>query len=148
MFAVGRAAFELETGVDVLGVLAHDHEVKVVAKVARALVGLDGADEREQVELLAERHVDASKPTADRRRYRAFESDLVFANRGEHVLGKRRSEFGDRGCAGLLDVPIELNAGESGDWDCGGADPGAHSVSRDSGDRRPQSVPTGFLSRR
>src|SRR5229473_6681705 len=144
MFAVGRAAFELEAGVDVLGVLAHDYEVEVVAKVARALVGLDWADEREQVELLAERHVDASKPTADRRRYRTFESDLVFANRGEHVLGKRRSEFGDRGFACLLDVPIELNTREFEDSDGGVADLGAHAVAGDESYRMPQSGPTGF----
>src|SRR5260370_15908546 len=143
MFAVWRAAFELEAGVDVRGVVAHDDEVEVVAKVARVLVGLDGADEREEVELLAERHVDASKPAADRRRYRTFESDLVFANRGEHVLGERRSEFGDRGLAGLLDVPIELNAGEFEDSDCGVADLGTHAVARDESDRMPHSGPAG-----
>src|SRR6202171_5192852 len=111
MVRVRRALLELESRIDVLGVLSHDDEVEVVAQVARALVGLDRSDQGEEVDLLAERHVDASKPAADRRRYRTFESNLVLANRGEHMLGKRRSEFGDRCLAGLLDVPIELNTG-------------------------------------
>src|ERR1700687_1384477 len=110
MVRVRRALFELEARIDVLGVLSHDDEVEVVAKVARALVGLDRSDQGEEVELLAQRHVDASKPAADRRRYRTFESDFVFANGGQHRLGKRSAKFGDGRLARLLHVPVELDS--------------------------------------
>src|SRR5260370_772207 len=43
---VGRALLELDAGIDVLGVLAHDHEVEVIAQVAGAFIRLDRAHER------------------------------------------------------------------------------------------------------
>jgi hypothetical protein len=61
------------------------------------------------------------------------------------VLGKRRSEFGDRGPTRLLDVPVELDTGGFEDSDRGVADLRTHAVARDQSDRMPrQSGPTGF----
>src|ERR1700687_3943630 len=145
MVRVRRGLLALESRIYVLGVLSHDDEVEGVAKVARALVGLDRSDQGEEVELLAQRDVDASKPAADRRRYRTFESDLVFANGRQHRLGKRSAKFGDSRLARLLDVPVELDSGGLEDSDGGVADLWADAVTRDESYRMPtQSGPTGF----
>src|SRR5258708_7784424 len=111
MRRIARPLLELDAGVDVLGVLAHDHEVEVVAQVARALVSLDRAHERIQVELLAQGHVDASEPGTDWRRDRSFDRDFVLANGGKHRLRERGAEFLDGGLARLVHIPIELDAG-------------------------------------
>src|ERR1700682_1174917 len=123
MVRVRRALLELESRVDVLGVLAHDDEVEVVAKVARALIGLDRSDQGEEVELLAQRHGDASKPAADRRCYRTFESDLVFANGCQHRLGKRSAKFGDGRLARLVHLPVDAGTGGPGASAGGGDGP-------------------------
>lgn len=111
----------------------------------RAFVRLDRADQGEEVELLPQRDVHASKPAADRRRYRTFESDLVFANRRQHMLGKWSTELGDGARARLLDVPIELDAGCLKHSNAGFADLRTDPITWDQGYRMPpQSGPTGF----
>jgi hypothetical protein len=52
------APLELDAGVKVLGVLAHDHHVKAGVARADAFVGLARAQARVEVELLAQLDVD------------------------------------------------------------------------------------------
>ena len=51
---------ELDAGVEVLGVLADHHQVDVLVAAAHARVPLGGTHQREEVELAAQRHVDAA----------------------------------------------------------------------------------------
>src|SRR6202022_4126952 len=71
------ALLELDAGVDVLRVLAHDDEVDVVVAGAHAGIAFAGPDEGVEIELLAQRDVDRSDSLPDRRRQRSFDGDLV-----------------------------------------------------------------------
>ena len=73
-------------------------------RARRAQVGV-------QPELLAERHVDAAEPLADRRRDRALERDLVAPDRLEDVRREGRPVLGHDRLAGVDDLPIEGDAG-------------------------------------
>src|SRR5216683_1824019 len=123
---------------DVLCVLADDDKVEVVAEVARALVGLDRPHEGVEVELLAKGDVDAPEARSDRRRDRSLEGDSVFPNGSEHRLWQRRPEFLDRGRAGHLHVPVELDARGLEHAHCGVTDLRAHPVPRDESHRVPR----------
>ena len=101
----------LDAGVQVLGVLADDDEIDILEaalhpfhRAGRAQVGV-------QVQRLAERHVDASKATADRCGDGALERDLVALDRLEDVLRERRSVLGDRRFAGHDGLPFEADPG-------------------------------------
>ena len=109
MLRVRRALLELDPGVDVLGVLADDDEVEVVAQVSRAFVGLDRPDERVEVKSLAKRDIDAAKSAAHGRGDGAFERHLVPPNRFQDGVGQRGPKLGDGGLTRLLDVPVELD---------------------------------------
>ena len=88
---LGRALLELDAGVQVLGVLADDHDVRLGEARAHALVGLAGPDARVEVELLAQRHVDRAEAGADRRGGRALDREPVAADRVERAVGERRA---------------------------------------------------------
>ena len=83
--AASRADHVLDAGVEVLGVLADDHEVHVLVARLEALHRAGRAQVRVQAEHLAERDVDAAEARADGRRDRALEGDLVAPDRLEHV---------------------------------------------------------------
>src|SRR5205807_6179547 len=75
-----RPARTLVADVDVLRVLAKDHDVhllRVTHGAGDPLEVADRADAGVQVELLAQRHVEAPKSAADRRRQRPFDPDDV-----------------------------------------------------------------------
>src|SRR5437016_11802143 len=116
------ALLELDPGIDVLGVLAHDDQVDVVVAGANTWVALAGADERVEVELLAQRDVHRSDPLPDRSRQRPFDCDFVAPDRLQHVLGHRRAVLVHYGQACVLHVPIELDAGRFQDTAGGFAD--------------------------
>ena len=59
-----RALLELDAGVEVLGVLAHDHQVDVVVARTGARDRERRAQARVEVELLADRDVDAAEAGA------------------------------------------------------------------------------------
>ena len=101
----------LDAGVEVLGVLAHDDEVDVVEAAAHALHRLGRAQAGVQVELLAQRHVDAAEARADRRRDRPLDRHLVAADRLEHVLGQRRAVLLHHVEAGVVHLPDDGHAG-------------------------------------
>ncbi len=92
-----RALLELDARVQVLGVLADDHEVRLGEAGADAVVGLARPDAGVQVELLAERDVDRAVARADRRRGRALDRHAALADRIERAVGERVA-------LGLVDV--------------------------------------------
>ena len=103
---------ELDPGVEVLGVLAHDDEVDARITGTHALVALARAHLAVEVEGLAERDVDASKARADRRRDWPLERDAVLLDRLQDVVGERVAavlvhDVGPR----LLHVPVEFDTG-------------------------------------
>ena len=131
MHRVGGALLELEPRVDVLGVLADDDEVEVVAQVASALVSLDWPHQRVQVEGLAQSNIDAAEAASHRGRDRTFERDLVLADRLQNVVGQGCAVLGDGSFARLVDVPLELDSRSLENPYCGFADLGADAVARD-----------------
>jgi len=70
-----RAALELDARVEILGVLAHDHEVCLGKARPHAFVGLAGPDAGIQIQLLAQQHVDGPKARADGGRRRPLDAD-------------------------------------------------------------------------
>ena len=105
------AALELDPRVQVLGVLAHDHDVGLGEARAHALVGLAGPDAGEQVQLLAQQHVDRAKARTHRRGGRALDPHLVALDRVQRAVGEGRALLGVDVLAGGVLVPLELHAG-------------------------------------
>ena len=66
---------------------------------------------RVQPERLAEGHVDAAEALPHGRGDRPLDGDLVAPDRLEHGFGERRAVGGNRGLAGVDDLPLELDAG-------------------------------------
>ena len=104
------SALEFDPGVEVLRVLAHDHEVDVLVAGPDAGVGLARTDARVEIQLLAKGDVHAAEARPDRRRDRALETDLRQAERVEHPRRKRRSLFPEHVDARFLNVPLEPDA--------------------------------------
>ena len=130
--AVLGALLELDAGVEVLGVLAHDHEVDVAVARAHAGVALARAHLREQVERLAQRDVDRAEAGADRRRDRALDRDARVRDRLDHGVGQRiAAVLGHDVGARLADVPVELDSGGLEDAAGGFGELGADPVAGD-----------------
>jgi len=102
---------ELDAGVQVLGVLAHDHDVGLGEAGAHPGVALAGADAGVEVELLAQEHVDAAKARADRGCGGSLDADAVALDRVQGAVGERRALLGVDVLAGGLLVPVELHPG-------------------------------------
>ena len=112
LLGVLRAFLVLDAGVEVLGVLAHDDQIDVVEARADAGIALDRPHLRVHVELLAERHVDGAEAAADGRRDRPLQRDAGLADRVEHLRRQRVAAVPLHHVgAGLLHVPVELDAG-------------------------------------
>ena len=107
----GESYLELDAGVEVLGVLADDHDVRLGEARPHALVGLAGADAGVEVELLAQQHVDRAEARAHRRRGRALDADAVALDRLQRAVGERVALLGVDVLAGGLLVPLELDPG-------------------------------------
>src|SRR6266508_5185584 len=111
LLGVGRALLVLDPDVEVLGVLAHDHQVDVVEAGAHARVGLARAYLRVHVELLAQADVYGAEAAAHRRRDRPLQCGAVRPDRVEDVAGQRvTAVLLHHVGAGVLDVPVELDA--------------------------------------
>jgi hypothetical protein len=108
---VRRALLELDAGVQVLVVLAHHHQVDVLVPGADPPVGLARPQAGVQVQLLAQGHVDAAEPGADRGGQRPLDGHAVAADGVQHVVGQGRAVLVDDLGPGLLDVPVERHAG-------------------------------------
>ena len=97
------AFFELDAGVDVLGVLAEDDDVDLLGMLhgaGHALVVLDGADAGVEVEKLAQGHVEGADAAADRRGERPFDGDAEIAGGGHGVVGEPGGELAEGFFAG------------------------------------------------
>ena len=101
----------LDARVQVLGVLPDDDEVDAVEAADDALHRAGRPQVRVQPQRLAERHVDAAEALPHGRRDRPLDGDLVAPDRLENGFGERRAVGGNRGLAGLDDLPLELDAG-------------------------------------
>ena len=121
-------------GVEVLGVLADDHEVHVVVARLEALDRAGGRRLAYRPSDLAQGHVDAAEAGADGRRDRALEGDLVAPDRLEHVVRERRPVLGHDAFAGVLDLPVEGDAGGVEDTAGGLRQLGTDAVAGDEGD--------------
>ena len=96
----------LYAGVEVLGVLAHDHEVDVVIAAGDALYRAGGADVRVEVELLPERDVDAAEAAADGRGDGALEGRAVGADGVQDALGEGGAVLLHLALPGVDGVPV------------------------------------------
>jgi hypothetical protein len=131
---LGGVLLELDAGVEVLGVLPHDDDVDVLVARAHALVALAGSQAGVEVELLAEGDVHAPEAGADRGRDGPLDGDAVPADRLQHGRRKGRSGRLHDVDAGLLDVPVEVDAGRLEDAPGGLRDLGSGAVAGDEGD--------------
>ena len=106
--ASARAALELDALVEVLGVLPDHDQVRLGMADRDAGERARGTHRREQVELLAERHVHAPEPGADRRRDRSLQRDAALADRVERRLGQERAVRLQRAGAGDGVDPLDV----------------------------------------
>jgi hypothetical protein len=105
------ALLELDARVQVLRVLADDHEVDLVEAGADALVGLARPDLPVQVEALAQADVDRAEALSDGRRDRALERDTGGADGVQRLVRERIAAVLGHGLfARLAHVPVELDA--------------------------------------
>ena len=107
---LGRALGELDAGVQVLGVLARDHEVDVAVARTVARHGEARAHAGIQVEVLAKRHVDAAETGTNRRGDGTLDGDLGLCHGIEHMLGQRRVILVHHARAGIHHLPGDLHA--------------------------------------
>ena len=128
-------------GVEVLGVLADDHDVGLGEARAHALVGLAGADAGVEVELLAEGDVDRAEARAHRGGRRALDGDPALADRVERAVGERVALRLVDVDAGVLEVPVELDSGGLEHAPRGLRELGPGAVARDEGDSMRQNGP-------
>ncbi len=101
----------LQANVFAFGVFAHDDEVDVGELGFESWQILDRSEVCEEVELFAQRDVDALEAAADGRGYRPLECDLIvldgLVERGGDVLAEDFKGFG----SGSVALPLELDAG-------------------------------------
>ena len=105
------AGLVLDSGVQILRVLADDHEIDVVVTRADARVRLARAEAGVETELVSQRDVDRAEPGADRGGDRAFQRDAVRLDGSERLLRQRCPRRLHHVDACLTHVPVELDAG-------------------------------------
>jgi hypothetical protein len=101
----------LDACVQVLRVLADDHQVDVLVARLEPLDRAGRPQVRVQVEGLPEGHVDAPEAFPDRRRDRALDRHAIAPDRLEDVLRQWRPVALHDGLAGLRDLPVEPDTG-------------------------------------
>ncbi len=88
----------------------------------------DGPEVGEQLELLAQRDVDAGEAAADRRRHRAFQPDVRALNGFGQLFWDVLVVFLEGFGAGGIALPLELDAGGFQNANCGVHDLGADTI--------------------
>src|SRR5262249_31047571 len=111
LLGFGRVQVVFDTRIEVLGVLADDHDVNVLVAGADALVGFAGTNTGVEVQFLAEGDVDGAEAGADGRGDRAFEGDPVLANGFQHVVGQRGPGGLHNVHARFYHIPVERRTG-------------------------------------
>ena len=138
--------FEVDAGVDVLGVLAEDHHIdltRVLHRRRHAREPLDGAEADVEVELLTEGDVEGTDATTSRRGQRALDADEVLTESGERrlrqpVAGRLEGLFAREDFEPLDLALAGVGLGDRGveDADGGAPDVRASTVAFDEGDDR------------
>ena len=126
---------ELDARVEILGVLAHDHEVDVLVPAAHPGIRLARAHQRIEVQLATQRNVDRADAFADRRGQRAFDRHLVAPYRLEHVRRQRVAVLLHDPETGVVHLPIDCNPGCIDDPARGIAHLRPHPITGDQRDR-------------
>ena len=105
--------FVLQTGIEVLGILAEDREIEREVVEARLEAGEHAhrAEVRVEAELLAKRYIDALVTAADRGGGGSFEADARHFERSEDIVGNQLALFGERANAGFDALPFQGGAG-------------------------------------
>src|SRR5581483_5861649 len=91
----------------------------------------NGPKVRVELELLAQRHIDAGEPAADRSRYRTLQRHARAFNRFDQLFGNVLAIFGIGVSARLVRLPFELQAGRFKDAHGRLRDLGSNSVAGD-----------------
>ena len=131
---LGAAKLGLDARVEVLGVLAEDHDVDIAVARSRALDRPGGAQVGEEVEVLAQGHVDAAEARAHGRGHRTLDGDAGLGDGVEHLLRQRGAVLLHDAGTRVHDLPVDVDAGGSDDALHAGGDFGADAVSGDEGD--------------
>ena len=124
----------LEAGVEILGVLPHDHEIDALVPGRHRRDVPDRPQIGEEVERLSQSDVDAGEAAADRRRHRPLERHLVAQDRVEERRRQRRAVPLERQHAGEMRLPLRLEAGGFENLDDGAGDFGTDAVAGDQRD--------------
>ncbi len=124
----------LEPGVEILGVLADDHQVDALKARVDAGQVPHRPQVRVQVQRLAQADVDAGEPLPDRRRHRPFERHLVAADRIDQLHRQRLAGPLERDDAGDVRLPVDRDAGRFQDADDRFGDFGSDAVAGDQRD--------------
>jgi len=124
----------LEAGVQVLGVLAHEHQVDVLEPRRDARQVVDRPEVGVEAEGLAQAHVDAREAGADGRRERALEAHRVALDRVEERVGQRGAVALERHHARVVPFPLDLGARGRQDPDHGRRHFGPDAVAGDERD--------------
>ena len=106
-----------EPGVEILGVLADDDQVHVGEAALHARKILHRPEIGVEVERLAQADVDAGEAFRDRGRDRALQCNLVAADRVEQRHRERLVEALERGDAGVVPLPLDIDRGRLEDAD-------------------------------
>ena len=98
----------LQSGIKTLGILADNHQIDIGIARGNVRQIAHGTEIRIQLELLAQLHVDAGEPTANRRGDRTFESHPCALDRRSELFGDVLFVFFKRFGAGLNRFPFKL----------------------------------------
>ena len=104
------ALLELNARIEVFGVFAHDHQVNILIAPACSWNGQNRTKACEQAQRLSQRNVHAAKARSDRRRDRAFDSNLISLDGFNGLIRQGGSALFHRAHAGFGDFPLDLRA--------------------------------------
>ena len=105
-----RALFELNAGIQVLGVLANDDQVDVVIASASTRNRDNGTQAHIQIEALTKGNVHAAEASSHRSGNRALNGNLVALYGFDGALGKRGSLGFHKMSASLGNLPVDVGA--------------------------------------
>ncbi len=104
------ALLELDPGVKVFGILAHDHEIDILIAGPHAFIGFAGPEAGVEIELFAERDIHGAESRSHWRGDWRLDGDLVLADGFDHAVRKRRAFARHHIQSCGLDIPIEFDA--------------------------------------
>src|SRR6185369_13087959 len=100
----------LESGVQTLRVLTHDHEIEFRVTTRHVRQGAHRPQVRIQIQRLTQADVDGSKTLADGRGDGTLQRHLVAHDGIEQLARQRLAEFFERLRARVMRFPVDINA--------------------------------------